>query len=79
MPFHLTPPHVDGTLIETLEELLAEARQGNLIGLAYSAMYRGRTYAVNAVGLARNSPVFSRGTVTVLDDHLRAIIDGKTY
>ena len=60
--------------VEVLEDLLAEARNGRLIGLAFVAMYQGHEYSVSAAGEALRSPTFSRGTIAALDDYLRALL-----
>jgi hypothetical protein len=54
--------------IAALEQLLHEARKGEVIGLAYAAMLRQRAYIVNTTGEAYRSPTFCRGMVAELGD-----------
>lgn len=53
-------------MIETLEYLLQEAREGNLIGLAYSALLPGRKFFVDVVGEAHADPVRAIGAAQLL-------------
>jgi hypothetical protein len=53
-----------------LRRLLREALRGELIGVAFAAMYVDRDYSVHAVDEADSSPTFARGMVRALDDHL---------
>lgn len=69
-PFRLVPDQISPDTVEALRELLAHAESGRIIGMAFVAMYRGRRFIANASGEARRSPVFTRGMVAVLDDHL---------
>lgn len=63
--------------VRALEQLLADAKVGRLIGIAYVAMYSQRKYVVDIAGEAKNSPTFTRGMVKRLDDELGAIIKPK--
>jgi len=69
-PFRLVPNKISPDTVRALEELLADARSGRMIGIAYAAMYRSRHYIVNAAGEARRNPTFARGMVAALDDRL---------
>lgn len=61
-----------------LEDLVRLARERQLIGMAYVAMYVGREYRVGAVGAARTSPTYTRGMVRALDEELgRLILPGR--
>jgi len=64
-------PAVNLETIECLEHLLDEARQGNLIGLAFAALFRRRNYTTHACGEVRRDRVFTRGMLRDLDDQLR--------
>lgn len=75
-PFVLVPHVVSHGTIECLEMLLAQAKRGQLIGVAYVAMMRRRAYAVNVTGEAHRNPTFARGCVQVLDDELGKQIRG---
>ena len=63
--------------VDTLEHLLAEARSGRLIGLAYVAMHKTYDYSVDIAGETRRSPTLTRGMLNLLDDELAGIITGK--
>lgn len=71
-PFQLIqhPTAMSVDTVECLRELLTEARQGDLIGLAFCAMYRRRKYLVDTTGEAFRNPTFARGMTAALDDLL---------
>ena len=69
-PFTLVPDNVSTDTVECLRLLLARARKGEVIGIAYCAMLKRRTYIVNTAGEAYQSPTFSRGMIAALDDSL---------
>lgn len=69
-PFRLVKRHPSPDTVATLETLLAAAKSGNLIGLAFVAMYAGREYEASTVGEARRNPTFTRGMIRALDDTL---------
>lgn len=75
-PFRLIPDNVSTDTVEALELLLDRARRGEVIGLAYAAMLRQRTYIVNTAGEAYRNPTFSRGMVAALDDQLSGRVQG---
>ena len=62
--------------IAALEQLLAEAKAGRVIGLAYVVMRQGYDYDVGAAGETRRSPTFTRGMLCLLDDELAKLIRG---
>lgn len=62
--------------VRALEDLLADARAGHLIGFAYVAMHQRLEYSVGLVGETRASPTFTRGMLLLLDDELGAILRG---
>lgn len=68
--FTLVPDHISHDTVECLKMLLKQARQGEIIGLAYAAMLKQRSYVVNTAGEAYDSPTFTRGMVAALDDQL---------
>lgn len=67
---HVVPYQISDDTISVLQELLMEAHQGKLIGIAYAALYREQQYIVDATGEALRSPTFARGMVAALDDTL---------
>lgn len=71
----LVQGQVSNETVDALLALLAEARAGRIIGLAYVAIHPRREYSADILGAARQSPTFIRGTLLRLDDHLRSMID----
>lgn len=69
-PFSLVKDGISTDTTEALEQMLALARRGELIGLAFAGMMRGHKFFVNTAGEAHRSPVFARGMVAALDDEL---------
>lgn len=77
-PFRLVGDVISTDTIECLEQLLREARRGQVIGLAYAAMLKRREYIVNTAGEAHRNPTFARGMVAALDDQLSDKVKGQT-
>lgn len=69
----LAPPLRSKDTIDVLEQLLADAQAGRLIGLAYIATYCAREYTADVTGEARRNPVTTRGMLQELDDKLAEI------
>lgn len=61
-------------VVRALEELLQQARSGNLIGLAWVAMHAGYEYSVDVAGETRRCPTFTRGMLMKLDDELSKLL-----
>ncbi len=66
-PFRLIPGHISHETISALEQLLSQARRGELLGIAFCAMYRGRRYIVDTTGEAERNPTFTLGMLRALD------------
>jgi hypothetical protein len=65
--------------IEALDILARLARNGEVVGIAYAVMLKGRRVLVNTTGEAHRSPIFARGMVALLDDSLADIVqEGRT-
>lgn len=69
-PFRCVPDSLSTETIAALEVLLQDARAGHLLGMAFAAMYRDRTFIVNTTGEAHRNPIFTRGMIACLDDKL---------
>lgn len=69
-PFRLVPDSLSTETIECLEQLLERARSGDVIGLAFAAMLRERSYIVDSAGEAHRNPTFGLGMVRMLDNEL---------
>jgi len=50
--------------------MLADAKDGELVGIAFAALYRDRHYEVDTTGEAHTDPTFARGMVCALYDLL---------
>jgi len=75
-PYVLIPDNVSHETVKCLEQLLVEARKGEVIGLAYAAMLKRRGYIADSAGEAYRNPTFARGMVAALDDRLSLRIRG---
>lgn len=64
----------EDSTVECLRILLKRAESGEIIGMAYCAMLKRRTFTVNAIGEAHRSPTFTRGMVAALDDYLADMV-----
>jgi hypothetical protein len=67
-------PAVSGDTILTLDDLLRQARAGELIGVAFVALYKQREYVASATGEARRNPTFTRGMLAALDDAMAEMV-----
>jgi hypothetical protein len=56
--------------VQTLEKMLKAARDGDLIGLAYAAMYSGSDFDIDLVGECERAPTFTLGMLSLLDDRI---------
>lgn len=70
-PFRLVPDTLSDDTVECLRQLLAEAERGNVMGLAFVALVRDRRFIRNVAGECARNPLYTRGLVAALDDHLR--------
>jgi len=75
-PFTLIQDSISHDSVEALQILLSEAKCGDLIGFAFTAMYRKRNYVVNAAGEAYRNPTFALGMAMVLIDYLMQHANG---
>jgi hypothetical protein len=78
-PYQLVPDSISPETVQALRELLEQSqrRTDPIIGIAFAAMYRGRTYIVNTAGEARRNPTFTRGMLAALDDRLGEFVVGQ--
>lgn len=77
-PITLVSRTISHDTVETLEQLLTDAKDGRLIGIAFAAAYAGkdRGFFVDVTGECYRNPVFARGMVACLDDMLRGMLAG---
>lgn len=76
-PYQLVPHATIEDVVATLEQLLADAREGQLIGIAFAAMYRKKEYMVDTAGEASRNPTFARGMLGALEDKLAQSIGSR--
>jgi len=69
-PFRFVGPEPSSNTIAVLEELLAKARAGEVLGMAFVAMYRAREYEVGYTGECVRSPTFTLGMLVELMRHI---------
>lgn len=74
IPFHLIEDAISQDTVAALEQLLLQAKQGKLVGMAFVCMYRRRQYIANTTGECRRNPTFCRGMLKVLDDKVSKAI-----
>lgn len=77
-PYELVLDQVSTNTVEALEYLLEGAKRGEVVGLAYAVIIKGRRFAVDCAGEACSNPLLARAVVAVLDDHLSDMIRGRT-
>ncbi len=72
--YKLVEDTLSSDTVEALTVLLERAKRGELQGVAYVAMYRGRQYTAGVTGECRRNPTFTRGMVAGLDDELGRLV-----
>lgn len=70
MVLHLVPTAISHDTVAALEILLAAAKAGEIIGVAYVGIKPARSYVLDAAGEARQAPVFTHGLVGLLAHEL---------
>lgn len=64
--------------VEALEFLLAKARNGEVIGLAYIAQLKRKRFLVDTAGVANVDPIQFIGMTSLLTDDLIRRAKGRT-
>ena len=78
-PFRLVAlDSVSRDTVSCLRDLLSRAECGEVIGVAYAAMYKRRKYTVHVCGEADRNPTFARGMVGALGDELSKRVWGDS-
>lgn len=68
-PFRFVGVQPSHDTIDMLSEMLQAAKKGEIIGVAFTAMYKRREYVVGYTGECARNPTFTRGMVfTLLED-----------
>lgn len=70
-PFRLVPDDLSTDTIACLQQLLSMAENGEIHGLAFVALVKGRRFIRNSAGECDRNPLYTRGLVAALDDHLK--------
>lgn len=70
-PLRVVLPQADRETIEILLDLLYRAEQGEVVGLAYVALHRGKDYSGDVSGSVKSHPLFTIGVIRALE-HLVA-------
>ena len=71
MALRLVREPVSHSTVQCLRQLLEAAERGEIVGLAFGAVLKGKRYMVNTAGEAYRNPTFTRGMICALDDDLR--------
>jgi len=71
-PFRLVGREPSRDTIAVLTELLAEAKAGRLLGVAFVAMHKAREYEIGYTGECARSPTFTQGMLLDLVHHISA-------
>lgn len=77
-PFSLVPDSISHDTRVCLGQLASQAEEGEVIGIAYAVMYKGRHFIVNTAGELHRNPTFARGAVAALDDELSRMAWGES-
>jgi hypothetical protein len=75
--FRLVPDDVSRETVACLRELLHDAERGELIGIGFAALYRGKECIVNAAGESYKSPLFMQGPVNMLLNYFVRLAYGE--
>lgn len=76
-PLVLVPDSISTDTVQCLQQLLKHARQGDIVGLGFVAMLKGRQFIANTAGAAHIDPTLTRGMLRGLDDKLSRYISGE--
>jgi hypothetical protein len=78
-PINLIPDSLSHDTVECLQQLLDQAKQGQLVGIAFAGVIKRRGYIVDAAGEAHTNPTFARGMIAALDDRLALKARGNSH
>lgn len=74
--YTLRPDDLPTETVKCLAQLAAQARRGNVTGVAFVAYIAGHGFIANAAGDAHDNPTLTRGMLNALDDKLALRIEG---
>lgn len=72
--YKVVPDGISHDAVEAALQILEGAHSGEIVGLAFVVMLRGRKFFTNVAGACRSDPHLTRGFVCALDDELKHII-----
>jgi hypothetical protein len=75
-PIVLVPDTISNDTVQCLQQLLKHARSGEVRGIGFVALLKGRHYIANTAGQAHIDPTLTRGMLLALDDKLAQRISG---
>jgi hypothetical protein len=77
MTYQLIRDHISHDTVEALETLTEAARQGQVVGIVYGVVLKGRKFFVDTAGSLTRDVTFARGVVAAIDDELCDILHGR--
>lgn len=77
MTVQLVRDGISRDTLEAIDTIKLGVERGEIIGLVFGVLMRGRRYAVNVAGQCASDPTFTRGMIGAIDDELRDMIQGK--
>lgn len=64
-------------VVDALEQLLAGAKEGQVVGLAFAALLKRRRFITAAAGECHRDPTYTRGIIAALDDELSHLVQHR--
>lgn len=78
MAYQLARDAISHDTVEALEDLLASAKTGELVGIVFGVMLKRRRYMVNSAGEARRDPTFALGMCQMMSAEMRALVTAES-
>jgi hypothetical protein len=75
--YTLIPDAISRDVVQALVELLEAAQEGQITGLAFAAVLKGRRYVVDCAGTCYSDPTLTRGVLAALDDELQHLVHAR--
>lgn len=74
MPYKIIRNTERPDLVHMLENLLSDARDGTLVGMAAACVFTKMRFFTPVAGIFLTNPTFGRGVVAALDDELADMV-----
>jgi hypothetical protein len=68
------PRTVSQETVRELEDMLSQAKSGEIQGIAYVALHKGQAFSIATVGAALTAPTYCLGAVSILKAALIKLI-----